>query len=147
MKKTIVMLLAVLTLVMLAACGSGKTPTPSPVVTAKPSATVAPATTAPVMSPSAETSPETTGGQAGGTIEGFTEGDTVEVDKLPEAVRKAVEEKYPGVTISHATYATHMESEMYLLTLTGGKEAPEKIYVDSDGKIEEYTSSPAPAEG
>lgn len=142
MKKTIVMLLAACMLLTLAACSGGKTASPSPVMTVKPSATVAPTTAAPVASPSAELSP----GTAGGTIEGFTEGDKVEVDKLPEAVTKAVEEKYPGVTVSGATYATYMESEMYLLTLTGGTDAPEKIYVTSDGRIEEYTSSPAPAQ-
>ena len=145
MKKTIAMLLAVLVLMSLTACKSGNVASPSPKVTVKPATSPTAggaATNAPMSpSPSAPASPATTGG--GDTIEGFKEGESIDVSALPGEVTSAVTEKYPGATITAAAYATYMDAQMYLLTLSGAADNTEKIYVKPDGSIVPYTAPTA----
>jgi len=113
---------------------------PSPKVTVKP-ATSPTGGAAPVSpSPSAPTSPATTGGD---TIEGFKEGENIEVNALPAEVTSAVSEKYPGATITAASYATYMDAQMYLITLSGAADNTEKIYVKADGSIVPYAAPTA----
>ena len=80
-------------------------------------------------------SPATTGDE---TIEGFVEGETVEVSALPSEVTAAVSKAYPGATISTAIYETYMGAQAYLLTLTGAADKTDKIYVKADGSIVPY---------
>jgi len=143
MKKTIAMLLAVLVLMSLTACKSGNVASPSPMLTVKPAAspTLGAGTTAPTNpSPSAPASPGTPGGD---TIEGFKEGENIEVNALPSTVTEAVSKQYPGATIKSASYATYMDAQRYLITLSGAADNTEKIYVKADGSIVPYTAPTA----
>ncbi len=135
MKKTLAMLCVALLILTLTACRNGNVASPSPKLTVKPSGSpIGGATNAPMSpSPSAPGSPATTGGDS---IEGFKEGESVEVNALPSTVTSAVTEKYPGATIKSASYATYMDAQMYLLTLEGASD--EKIYVKADGSIVPY---------
>ena len=69
------------------------------------------------------------------TIEGFKEGETVEVSNLPEKVTKAVKEKYPNATVKSATYATYMDKQMYHLMLEGAGDNTTEIYAQADGTL------------
>ncbi|HWQ57480.1 MAG TPA: hypothetical protein VN540_00545 [Clostridia bacterium] len=145
MKKTLAMLLAVLVLFALTACKSGNVASPSPKITVKPTMTAGAATNAPASpspsAPASSASPGTTGG--GETIEGFKEGETVQVNALPSKVTSAVSEKYPGATITAASYATYMNAQTYLLTLSGAADKTDKIYVKPDGSIIPYATPTA----
>lgn len=91
-------------------------PTANPTVDITPTAGV---------SPSAAVSAE--------PIEGFKEGEKVEVDKLPEKVTAAVKAEYADAKITGATYATYMDAQTYLITLSGAN--VDKVYVKADGTI------------
>lgn len=138
MKKTLAVLCVALFLLAGCACRNGNVASPSPILTVKPTTSpMAGATTALPLSPSpsAPLSPATTGGE---TIEGFVEGETVEVSALPSEVTAAVSKAYPGATISTAIYETYMGAQAYLLTLTGAADKTDKIYVKADGSIVPY---------
>lgn len=136
MKKTLAMLCVALVLLAMTACKGGNVASPSPKVTVKPAAspTVGVSPSAP-MSPDVSGSPTTTGG---GTIEGFKEGETVDVNALPSEITSAVNQAYSGATITAASYATYMNEQMYLLTLSGAADNTDKIYVKADGTIVPY---------
>ncbi len=149
MKKTLIFVCAALVAIMVLGCknnGNVATPTPNVTIKPSPSAVVSPST-----APSAEvTTPGGTAGGAagttpGGVIEGFKEGDTVDVAKLPSQVTKGVEKEYPGATITAATYATYMDSQMYLVTLSGAPSNIDKAYVKADGTVVPYTAQTSPA--
>lgn len=140
------MILAVLLCALLllgAGCNSGDvTPTP----TVKPSATVKP-TASPVVDPTIALSPtmgpDTTDG-ADNTIEGFKEGETVEVSSLPEKVTNAVKEKYPEATIKSAVYATYMDKQMYHLMLEGAGDNTTEVYAQADGTLLPFNAQSTP---
>lgn len=133
MKKTLALLCVALVLLAMTACKNGYVASPSPKLTVRPTNSPIAGATDVLPSPSAElpTSP----GPGGGTIEGFVEGGTVEVNALPSTVTAAVGKDYPGATITAASYATYMNEQMYLLTLSGAADKTEKIYVKADGTV------------
>ena len=160
MKRTIIALCAALLVATLAGCANNNsTASPSPKATVQATMTPAASPSA-AASPSmdAAASPDATAGAgangseggnggsggsgggsgSGGTIEGFREGDTVAVESLPQSVTEAVKRDYPDATISAASYASYLQSEMYLLTLSGAD--VEKVYVDAEGKLTPYTA-------
>ena len=92
------------------------------------------------VSPS--TAPNVTGGE--NTIEGFKEGETVEVSNLPEKVTKAVKEKYPNATVKSATYATYMDKQMYHLMLEGAGDNTTEIYAQADGTLLPFNAQSTP---
>ncbi|MEI3423696.1 MAG: hypothetical protein V8Q85_01025 [Christensenellales bacterium] len=57
----------------------------------------------------------------------------MEVDKLPEKVTAAVKAEYADAKITGATYATYMDTQTYLITLSGAN--VDKVYVKGDGTI------------
>ncbi len=143
MKRTLAVLCVALFLLTGCACRNGNLASPSPNLTVKPTTSpmVGATTTLPLSPlPSAPLSPGTTGG---GTIEGFVEGQTVEVSALPSEITAAVGQAYPGATISTAVYETYMGAQAYLLTLTGAADKTDKIYVMADGSIVPYATPAA----
>ena len=139
MKKTLILVCAALLAAAMLGCTGNKLPTtPAPMVspTVKPSPvqTIVPTPTA-AVSPTAEASPTAGTSPAAGneTIEGFKEGEKVEVDKLPEKVTAAVKAEYADAKITGATYATYMDTQTYLITLSGAN--VDKVYVKADGTI------------
>lgn len=144
MKKTLILVCAALLAAAMLGCTGNKLPTtPAPMVspTVKPSPvqTIVPTPTA-AVSPTAEASPTAGTSPAAGneTIEGFKEGEKIEPDKLPEKVTAAIKEKYADAKITGATYATYMEGQTYLVTLSGAGEGVDKVYVNTDGTIIPY---------
>lgn len=139
MKRIAIALCAALLVVIAAGCANkNNAATPKPAATIKATATPAITTAQPAESASPAASPATTSAVEGGTIEGFVEGDSVEVDKLPEKVKTAVKEKYPDATIKAASYATYMQSQMYLITLDNAD--VERVYADAEGKLTDYSA-------
>ena len=128
MKKTLIALAcAAILATMLPGCtntNNPASPTQAPMVspTANPTVDITPTAG---VSPSAAVSAE--------PIEGFKEGEKVEVDKLPEKVTAAVKAEYADAKITGATYATYMDTQTYLITLSGAN--VDKVYVKADGTI------------
>ena len=136
MKKTLALLCVALVLLAMTACKNGYVASPSPKLTVRPTNSPIAGATDVLPSPSPTAGlPASPGPTGGGTIEGFVEGGTVEVNALPSTVTAAVSKEYPGATIKSASYATHMNEQMYLLTLSGAADKTEKIYVKADGTI------------
>ncbi len=150
MKKTLIIpLCAALLAVAAAGCTlNGGTATPSPTV--KPSAS--PVQT-PILSPSAAVSPSMAPipsddtGTAGTSepIADFKEGETVDIAALPEKVTAAIKAEYADAEITGATYATYMDAQTYLITLSGA--SVDRVYVKADGTIiPAATSNPTSAQ-
>ena len=146
-QKSMLLSALLLALLMLGAgCFNGKV-TPTPAVKASPSPNLT--TPNPTLTPGANTtspltpsaSPDVAGGN---TIEGFREGETVEVASLPEKVTKAVKDKYPNATIKSATYATYMDDQMYHLMLEGAGENTTEIYAKADGTLLPFNAESTP---
>lgn len=140
--KAKITVICVLALALVAAgctMDNGVTPAPSvrPSLSASPALTVTPDNSvAPAVSSSPVGTPDNM------VIEGFKEGDSVDMDKLPDAVTKAVKAKYPDATIKSATYATYENQQMYKLVLqNAGDSASEQCYVKADGTIVPYTAT------
>ena len=118
-------------LMMFAAGCTGKgtvTPTPTAKVT-------------PMASPTSMVSPSPatgTNGNLGGMITGFVEGTVVDISKLPEMIKTAIEEKYPGSTIKTVTYTTYMNEQTYCVTVQpSGSTTTKQCYVKADGTVVE----------
>ncbi len=145
------MLLSVLLAALLllgAGCNNGNimpTPTVRPTTPVNP--TVNPTmnpTTNPTIGVSPSGEPDVTGGGADNSIEGFKEGETVEVSSLPDKVSQAVKDKYPEATIKSATYATYMDKQMYHLMLEGAGENTTEVYVQADGTLLPFNAQSTP---
>lgn len=142
MKKLIISVFAALIALAAFGCTGGGTATPSPTV--KPS--ISPVQS-PVLSPSAVVSPsaalspsadvESMG--ADEPIADFKEGETVDTANLPEKVTAAIKKEYADAQITGAVYATYMDAQTYLITLSGA--SVDKVYVKSDGTIIPTTAS------
>lgn len=121
-----------------AGCNTGKvTPTP----TIKPNPTVNP-TINPTVNPTTDILPSGSPGTE--TIEGFKEGETVEVSALPEKVTKAVKDKYPDATIKSATYATYMDKQMFHLMLEGTTDNTTEVYAEANGTLMPFNAQSTP---
>ncbi len=132
MKRTITIsilaaLMAVCLLFAAGCTGNGKVK-PSPTVNLTPKA-----------SPTSTVPPATgTNGNLGASIADFVEGATVEISKLPAAIKSAIEAKYPGSTIKTVTYTTYMNTQTYCATVQpANSTATETCYVKADGTLME----------
>lgn len=140
MKRMLIMLAcaALLAAAMPGCSGNNAAITPSPALkpTAKPIQSAA-------VSPSANVLPSATAGaeqtaalpdaDANGEIAGFKEGEKVDPNALPEKVLAAIKAEYASATITGAAYATYMDAQTYLITLSGAD--VDKLYIKADGTI------------
>lgn len=153
MKKTILMAVLALTLVLAAGCSSEEpmpTPTPAPAATPAPAITPAATPTPEVVTPAPPSQPATGGGAgsnaaAGSMIEGFEEGKAVKEADLPEKVANAIKQAYENVKIKTVSFATYMDDQVYhvVLDAPAGEDKVEQFYVKADGTIVPYTATPS----
>ncbi len=138
MKKTLIALAcAAILATMLPGCTNTNNPaTPTPTLRPSLSPTQAPMVS-PTANPTVDITPTAGVSPSAAVraepIEGFKEGEKVEVDKLPEKVTAAVKAEYADAKITGATYATYMDTQTYLITLSGAN--VDKVYVKGDGTI------------
>lgn len=146
MKKLIISVFAALIALAAFGCTGGGTATPSPTVKPSISPVQSPAQSpvlspSAVVSPSAALSPSADVGSMGADepIADFKEGETVDTANLPEKVTAAIKKEYADAQITGAAYATYMDAQTYLITLSGA--SVDKVYVKSDGTIIPATAS------
>ena len=126
MKKSLLILLVISMLVAACACQAGNVvPTPTPLVTLKPTATL------PLTSP---TSPGGTNVLEG--IVGFKEGTVVVIEEIPVQVKNAIDAQYPDAQIKSVTHALYQSQQVYKVELTE-KDATttQTVYVSAQGVI------------
>ena len=155
MKKTILISLLALALVLAVGCTNDGNVNPSP----SPAGTMAPVTTNPPANTPAANTPAVTdsatmptdaagnGGTAAGSIEGFEEGKTVKETDLPEKVAAAIKEAYNEVKIKTISFATYLNDQVYHVVLEepAGNDKTEQFYVKADGTIVPYDATSTPA--
>lgn len=142
MKKLIISVFAALIALAAFGCTGGGTATPSPTVKPSISPVQSPVLSpSAVVSPSAALSPSADVGSMGADepIADFKEGETVDTANLPEKVTAAIKKEYADAQITGAAYATYMDAQTYLITLSGA--SVDKVYVKSDGTIIPATAS------
>lgn len=146
--KSRILLIVLAVVLILGGCRRGTTPaaTPSPALTMRPSASPALSPSAdPAVSPgmSPEMSPSTSGSPAAGIIPGFTEGNVVDKEQVPEIVQ-AVKAKYPNAEITSITHSTYMEKQTYLVMISGAADGVKELHVTADGAILEDGAATSP---
>ncbi len=137
MKRTLLALVcAAITAFIMPGCTANNPPAPTPTLRPSLSPTQAPVIS-PTVSPTADILPTAevspSAAVSAEPIEGFKEGEKLETDKLPEKVTAAVKKEYPDAKITGASYATYMDAQTYLITLSGV--SVDKVYVKGDGTI------------
>ena len=129
MKKSLLILLVISMLAAACACQAGNVvPTPTPLVTLKPTATLPPA---PLTSP---TSPGGTSVLEG--IVGFKEGTVVVIEEISVQVKNAIDAQYPDAQLKSVTHALYQSQQVYKVELTE-KDATttQTVYVSAQGVI------------
>ena len=121
-------------LVLFLVLAAGCTPTPAPSNTASPLPSMVPE-----ISPSAlpdDAGGTGTGGNAGGTdgltIPNYAEGTVVEESEVPD-IKAALQEKYPGATISRITHGMQGTQQAYVVEYTAQDGTTGTAYVLPNG--------------
>ncbi|MEL7609935.1 MAG: PepSY domain-containing protein [Bacillota bacterium] len=136
--SVLVVLVMILSVLGACSCTPQAGPSPSPVMTPQ------------ITSPGAASPGVGTPGMNGATIPNFLVGTVVPIEDVP-AVKKAIDEKYPGATIQSVTHAEYQGKQVYSVTLIDKDSKNVQVYVDPAGTITEgtgaTTGSPMPTTG